>query len=180
MPGRRLIVGVAALGITCATMAQPAAAEFGRTTEGVYQCQSPPGRYEREDITALVPTAPLTGYFRFLEGTHDRSYAPTAGFLVDYGNGGAVEVHVTALRRRLLVEVRAPRATRSQLIAREPQDGEVAVMLSFLPNGVLDVASSGRSARIEVGASRPPVMQLTCQSGRFEIDLRPRTSVAPR
>ena len=101
-----------------AVMAGSASGEITETDPARIICQAAAGRYERVLVTRFAENGALAARFRLLEASPDRSYAPVVGFLYDFGQAGAAEVHVTLFRRQFVVEVRPPRATRSTMVAR--------------------------------------------------------------
>lgn len=123
-----------------------ASAEIVEVCPGRLACDTPPGEYERIDIGRFVSANKLTGRFRFVDGTDDRSRAPVAGYIIRFHNGEAIEVHVMAdprYPRRLDIEIGISGAG-SQTVARAPRNEPVEVTAS-VASGVLTVSSAGRS-----------------------------------
>ena len=155
----------------------PASAEIVETSPGLLACTTSAGQYDRIDIGRFVSGNRVTGRFRFVAGTDDRSRAPVAGYIIGFHNGEAIEVHVTAdprYPRRLDIQVGLS-GTGSQTITRVSRTEPVEVTASVV-SGVLTVASAGHSREIPIGARRVVGVDASCQSGRFEIEFQPPVS----
>jgi hypothetical protein len=154
-----------------------ASAEIVETSPGHLACSTSAGQYEHIDIGRYVSGNKLTGRFRFVAGTDDRSRAPVAGYIIRFHNGEAIEVHVMAdprYPRRLDIQVGLSGAG-SQTVTRVPRSEPVEVTAT-VASGVLTVASAGRSREIPIGARQVVGVDASCQSGSFEIEFQPPVS----
>ena len=152
----------------------PASAEIAETSPGRFACNTPAAGYERTDIRRFANGDTITGRFRYLAGTHDRSRMPVAGYVFRFHTGEVIEVHVGAdprYRNDLVVDVGLPGAG-SQTVARVRRGTPVEVTAGVV-DGMLTVSTGGRSRQIPVGARRITGLEASCQSGRFEIEFPP-------
>jgi hypothetical protein len=161
------IVALAIVGLALATAAHSTVTEV---SPGHFECQSPSGRYERADGLALVPGGTIHARFRYRRNILNSRFAATAG-LVFQGDPAPTELQVTSFNGRLSVEVRPLRATRSRFIGHGPLDEEVAVTAALGPDGTLTVTRGRRSVTIASRADSTLRVEVTCQSGSFEIDV---------
>lgn len=156
--------------------AAQASAEIVEASPGRFRCDTPAAGYESADIRRFANGDTITGRFRFLAGTHDRSRMPVAGYIFRFHTGEVIEVHVGAnplYRNDLVVEIAFPRAG-SQTVARVRRNAPVEVTAG-VADGTLTVSAAGRSQQIPVGARRVTGLEASCQSGRFEIEFQPNS-----
>ena len=162
---RSMTLAIAGLGFAAAA---PAAVR--EVAPGHFECRSPAGRYERADGPTLTPGRAIHARFRFRGGIANSRFAATAG-LVLRGEPAPTELQITSFQRRLSVEVRPPGATRSRFIGHADLDDEIEVTAAMDSDGALTISHGRRSVSIPARAPSALAIEVTCQSGSFEIEV---------